>query len=72
MSIISPITLLIVPIIGSIVIVLYPSFSTHNSGIPLRLNNINLASLRSAVEESNLKKIAIITSLFNFLISVVL
>ena len=101
MNIISPLTLLIVPLIGSLIIVSYPYFTDKGSTLarvtrPALLTgstpsqvtrafvpaaNARLPSARSEEliqmpmtdkKNSNLKKIAIITSLVNFIISILL
>jgi|ERR1700744_1469621 len=100
MNIISPLTLLIVPLIGSLIIVSYPYFTDkETTGIlaketgPFRKRLLTgpapsqvtraFALGRERSEEliqmpmidkknSNLKKIAIITSLVNFIISIIL
>jgi NADH:ubiquinone oxidoreductase subunit 4 (subunit M) len=95
MNIISPLTLLIVPLIGSLIIVSYPYLTDKDTtpfwlSPPLLTANLkssqvtqafSLARERSAEliqmpmtdkKNSNLKKIAIITSLVNFIISILI
>ena len=105
MNIISPLTLLIVPIVGSLIIVSYPYNSAPPYLHPLNrttalrkgekvvLNNLSMQALAigngdapvkanalnelidmpiTETKNSSLKKIAIITSLINFIISIIL
>jgi hypothetical protein len=107
MSIINPLTLLVIPLIGSFIILSYPFsgavISAKGSGVPgitkapfLPLaqhsgpstgkeaqsrdeSSIQCPSLKELIEKpvtaknnSNIKKIAIITSLINFIVSVIL
>lgn len=87
LSIINPLTLLIIPMIGSLIILSYPFLLRSIKGLSYSPLNQNLATLAnqetSAIKEliempviekqnSNLKKIAIITSLINFFFSLIL
>ena len=93
MNIISPLTLLIVPIVGSLIIVSYPyitapgpqpravlnylstqTIAIGNGGIPVKANALNelIDMPMTDTKNSSLKKIAIITSLINFIISIIL
>lgn len=96
MNIFNPLTLLIIPILGSLIIISFP-LSTSNQGSSAYCIRENVVSnnkleigkslkekaqrpINRAIEfldmpetekkESNLKKIAIITSLINFIVSI--
>jgi|ERR1700742_4471852 len=91
MNILNPLTLLIIPIIGSLVIISFPSSSYYSNkesstlaktAQPPKVVSSNkveelvpslIELLHMAVtvkKNSNLKKIAIITSLINFIVSI--
>ena len=96
LSIINPLTLLIIPLIGSLIILIYPFFVTNyrsssivalaNKQVKLTASegkqvvaNHSIDAIKELIEvvniekqNSNLKKIAIITSLINFFISLIL
>lgn len=73
MNIINPITLLIVPILGSIVILIFPYLPKVEAETKeLQTLSIIRQNLRTAQEQSNLKMIAIFTSLLNFIFSIFL
>ena len=71
MNIMSPIILLIVPIIGSIFILIFPHLPKAEANTnELQSLSVMRKNLRTTQEQSNLKMIAIFTSLVNFLISI--
>ena len=95
MYIISPLTLLIVPIIGSLIILAYPYVTDKNNSIDMinttpckifklavgdRSSNTNknivlksqIVVQKNQQKDSILKKIAIVTALINFIISLIL
>lgn len=71
MSFINPLTLLIVPLIGSLIIASFPNKEVNNEVIK-NIDSFLLQANTKDKKNSILKKIAILTSLINFVISIVL
>ena len=72
MNIINLYSLLIIPLIGSLIILLYPVpiLALNNNQIKSSITNIN--NKQTTLASEKIKNIALITTLINFIISIIL